>query len=74
MATAILTTNPRGSHLRLTNHGFQFASYPVPVQRGEEPTDAADRTLTEYGWATTSEWDTNDGQRWVAAIDMTAEA
>lgn len=67
MIAAVLTATSRGHHLRLSNYGQTIVSLPVPVQRGEEPTDAADRQLAEHGWHTTEAW-TPGPNGWVCHV------
>lgn len=75
MAFATLTRTERGTSVRLTNYGFAFATMPVAVQLGEEPTEAADRLLAEHGWVLTDQqWEPTfggiTGQVWTAEVDM----
>ena len=68
MIVAILTTTPDGAHLKLSNYGLRFASWPLPVSRGEDPTEAATRTLAEHGWELLEEWLGPADARWTANV------
>ncbi|MDG4792050.1 hypothetical protein O7626_40250 [Micromonospora sp. WMMD1102] len=73
MISAKLNTHPvHGAIVRLSNYGQTFASMPVPVQRGEEPTEAAERALAEHGWHTTEAWQPT-GTAWITHVAMTAD-
>lgn len=69
MIAAVLTATSRGRRLRLSNYGQNIASLPVPVQRGEQPTDAADRALVEHGWTVVEPWTPAAPDGWVAYVD-----
>lgn len=69
MIAAVLTATGWGHHLRLSNYGQTIASLPVPVQRGEEPTDAADRALAEHGWTVVEQWTSASPDGWMAYVE-----
>lgn len=69
MIAAVLTSTSRGHHLRLSNYGQTIASLSVLVQRGEEPTDAAERALTEHGWTVIEQWTPASPDGWVAYVE-----
>jgi hypothetical protein len=76
--SARLNTHPvHGAVVRLSNYGQTFASMPVPVQRGEEPTEAAERALAEHDWTLAqSMWESTigGGTAWTAEVDTTEKS
>lgn len=77
MTLVTLTQTENGTHLRLSNHGHRIATFPVAVQRGEDPTETAERALVEYGWTLTQQWEHDfggtTGNVWVAHVEPTAD-
>lgn len=64
MITATLTETQDGAHLRLRAYGLSLASYPVAVQRGEKPTEAAEHAMAEHGWTLSGTWQQYTGAAW----------
>lgn len=68
MIVAILTATSDGARLKLDSYGLKFATWSLPVSQGEDPTEAATRTLAEHGWELLEPWQTPTGIGWAANV------